>query len=260
MMELEGGTAPGRGQMSVTRLRRTGALRACLLGMIVVIGPVANAPPAAGDDDHPRRHYYYRERALNRFWDDVERILGPRVGYEAQHGSYGPLVRLEVGAVDLTESDRRRVRDATPGRWAEVDLFRTRYSIRDLRELGFRAEEALRGAGLDRLWGGFAYLHKPDRVIITLVCDSDRARAVLRGELPDEAFRVEIGRFVAHGGETESRSEPCASAPSRSTAGSQDGALAWLAGLASVAVALGTTALAERRRRRERGATPTPAR
>ena len=180
------------------RSRRPRRRLASLLGALLVatslilVIPMRPSPAAAADGDHPPRFYAYRDNASNRFWRDVEEILGPRLGYSVQHGNYEPSVTVEVGAVGLSAADRRRLEAAAPGPWMPLKMFATKYSDGALREFGDRAREALREARLGGLWSGSSIGMEPDSVKIGIVDYYPWADEILRAELPDDAFEIEV--------------------------------------------------------------------
>jgi hypothetical protein len=179
-----------------------------IFGSWLCLALTIEAPALAGDPRPPAPEEEsvvlppaYDDAALERFWNDAEEILGSRLGYTAETRQDGDSVTLAIGAVAMSDRDRRRLRRAVPGRWVDLEMFTTRYSLTDLQEFGTRAETALHDAGLQRVWVGYstAPLGRPDLLEIYLDRDNARAREVLRNELPDGLFTIEVGRGRALG-------------------------------------------------------------
>lgn len=174
-------------------------LRLVAVAVSLVAGAPASTALASHEgslfDDTPEvsaRVYDRNERALERFWNEVDALLGSRVGHESEYNHDITAVRIEVGAVGMTEAQRDRLHAAAPP-FVDLRAFRTRYSIGDLEDLGYRAERILREASMGELWGGFAYLDVPDRITVLLRRADLWAPEILRRELPDAAFRIEGG-------------------------------------------------------------------
>ena len=181
------------------RLRRLGPPISALVLATVPSGPAMAASHEGslfdGKKDASARVYERNEYALERFWDDVDEILGSRVGHESEDNHDITAVVIEVGAVALTEDERRRLEAAAP-QFVDLNVFRTKYSIDDLQEIGERAESALGGAGTHSPSGGFGYLDVPDRITVHLLREAPWAHEILRRQLPDDAFRVEVSGAI----------------------------------------------------------------
>ncbi len=186
---------------------------------MLCVGLILGAPVGAASASHSgdkessvRLPPEYTDEASERFWNYAEDVLGSRLGYSAESDQSSTSVTLAVGAVRMSARDRRRLRDAAPT-WAKLNMFETRYSLETLNHFGRRAEAALRKAGLhDELWGGYsaAPFGHPDLVTILLAREDTEAREVLREELPDRAFTIDIGRIQPLGprGEQPVPSQP----------------------------------------------------
>ncbi len=172
--------------------------RVCVLGVSLIMG-VLGGPAVASHEgslfdrksDISPAVYEENEKALEYFWGVVDDVLGSRLGHASEDDHDITSVDIEVGAVALSARDRRRLQAAAPS-FVHLEIFRTRYSMADLKEFGRRSEKALGRAGLHELWGGFGYLDVPDRVTIHLVRPYPWADEILRSELPHQAFTIDI--------------------------------------------------------------------
>lgn len=175
------------------------SIRACALGaslaVAVLVGPATAASHEGslfdGKKDISARVYDRNDAALERFWNEVDGVLGSRVGHESEDNHDITAVDIEVGAVALTDAERTGLEAAAPP-FVDLKVFRTKYSFDDLEEFGARAHSILSEEWPHGPGGGFGYRDVPDRITIHLIREDPWASEILRRHLPDDVFRVDV--------------------------------------------------------------------
>ena len=128
----------------------------------------------------------YTERGVDRFFAKALRVTGDRVSHEAQGCVEASRLVVDLGVKDLTETDRRRIEALAPP-WMRVNLFETKYSMKELRAFGDRAHALLEDTGL-HVSMGQGYYAIPGKVEINVTKDWFGVHKLLSAEIPADSF------------------------------------------------------------------------
>jgi hypothetical protein len=131
----------------------------------------------------------YTNRRADRFFEEAVRVTGDRVSHEGLGCVEASRLVVDLGVKDLTERDRRRIEALAPP-WMRVNLFETKYSMKELRAFGDRAQALLEDTGL-HIGMGQGYYGTPGKVEIYVTKDWFGVHKLLTTVIPADSFVLE---------------------------------------------------------------------